>query len=78
MHYDNELKRKLNNEYIKNMKYLLKEIKIFNMKFQLIISNNYPVENVEKYIAILNDCGLIVNRIKDKKEMINILKKGLE
>ena len=75
---ENEIKKRLVNEYMENLKELFKDKKIYITQYYLIISSNSLVENVENYIKVFEEGDMVVKKVDSKSEIKEIIMKGVD
>lgn len=76
---NNSFKSELKNEYINNLKFLIKENDVFLKKYYIIITTNdlKEIKDVEKQIYTLNNIGLNVKRISNINKIKELIKESV-
>ncbi len=62
-------------KYLQDMRVKIKEDKIFYTKYYIVVAlkKHDSIEEIDKIITLLKNCGCNVNRINTKKDIKNIL-----
>lgn len=62
-------------KYLKDMRVKLKEDKIFYAKYFLVVAlkKQDNIEDVDKIVGLLKNCGCDINRIKNRDDIQDLL-----
>lgn len=63
------------NKYFQDMRVKIKEDKIFYTKYYVVVALNRQenIEEIDKIVNLLENCGCDVNRLKNKKDIEEML-----